>query len=256
MLAIFLSSRKQPKLYLFQMDSSLFESDIATRRTFQSAQVLTMILHAFSTLLILSHGITHVAAQGSGQNSLRGLQDASRRLANDLPWSGPALDIGVAGLTQTLPPIDTTGAATVLISVDLSIQGALEAAAGSQQDTLKIYYKVDTNPEVLWKAIVGGNFLAQESVTVPAGNQLTLRVDGKTSHSSEIYFLRNFQVTTGGDPEPSPVAAPVSIPVAAPVSTPVPTPVSIPVAAPVPAPVPTPPVAPSPQVCGVPKVSK
>ena len=203
------------------------------------------------------------------ENALRGSSqhepdNRRRHLANDLPWNGPALiSIGIVGLSQTFPPIDTSGAGTVMISVNLSAGGVLEASGGSV-DTLKIYYQVDANPEVLWKDIKGSNFLAQESVVVPTpGNVLTLRVNGKTSHSSETYYLSNFQVvdpSTGPMPPPSPVAdVPVPSPTVAPLpspvvaAVPVPTPIAAPVSSPVAAaPVPTLPTVPA--VCSVPKV--
>ena len=200
-----------------------------------------------STLLLLYSCLTRASAKQHQDSSLRGPEN-HRRLANDLPWIGPNLSIGVAGLSQTLPPIVTSGASTILISVNLSVGGTLEAT-GSSVDTLKIYYQVDTNPEVLWKDIKGANFLAQESVAVPAGNNLILRVDGKTSHSSETYYLSNFRVVDPLAPTPSPVATPVPI-------APIPSPSQI--AAPVPSPTvsPVPIVPTTPGVCSVPKVRK
>ena len=178
-------------------------------------------MRILTTFLLLSSGSASASAQPHFDGSLRGRHGAARQLMNALPWIGPNLNVGVAGLNATLPLIDTTGAGNVSIWVDISVENRLEAEPGAKQDVLKIYYTVDSQSEVLWKDIVGENFMAQESVSFPAGSQLTLRVDGKTSYSSEIYLLRNFQVTAGEPRVPAPIASPVTSPAGTPVATPV-----------------------------------
>ena len=225
-----------------------------------------------STLLLLYSCSTRASTKQNQASSLRGPEN-HRRLANDLPWIGPNLSIGRAGLSKTLPPAVTAGASTVMITVNLSAVGVMEAS-GTGVDNLKIYYKIDENPEVLWKDIKGANFLVQESVTVPAGNLLTLRVNGKTTESSEIYYLSNFRVVdpnglvsmpspvsapvpTAPIPSPSQVTAPVQSPNVAPLPTaPIPSPSQV--TAPVPSPnvAPVPIIPTTPAVCSVPKVRK
>ena len=199
-------------------------------------------MRVVSALFLLSSCFFTCATARSHRYSsaLRG-RGNRRRLANanDLPWIAPSFSIGEAGLAQTLPSIDTSGAVTVLASVSLSAAGTLESS-GDGMDTMQIYYKVDTNPEVLWKNITGADFLAQESISIPAGNQLTLRLEGRTSHAAEVYFLSNFQVFDPDTPlsTKSPVAAPLpsQVATAEPTATPSPTALAVP------------------QVCGVPKV--
>ena len=188
------------------------------------------IMQILTTFLLLSSGLACASVQPHYDGSLRGRHGVARQLMNALPWIGPNLDVGVAGLNTTLPLIDTTGAGNVSIWVDISVENRLEAEPGARQDVLKIYYKVDSQPEVLWKDIVGEN-VAEESVSFPAGSQLSLRVDGKTSYSSEIYLLRNFQVTAGEPRVTTPVASPAAgTPVATPVAAPTLNPPQVPTA--------------------------
>ena len=185
--------------------------------------IVTNNTRVFCTLILLCNGLINAAADAQQKvGSLRG-NGAARQLAQNLPWSGSDLIIGIAGLNQTFSSIDTTGAGNITISVDLSAEGRLEEEAGAKQDTLKLYYKIDANPEVLWKDIVGDTFSAQESVTFLAGSELTLRAAGKTSSDTEFYHLRNFRVNEGGPSLPSPVAVP------SPVAPSVPSPVAAPI---------------------------
>ena len=191
--------------------------------------VANTTMRVFCTLILLCCNLPNAASQVQyKEGSLRrGNGAAARRLANNLPWTGPSVDIGIAGLDQTFPSIGTSGAGTITISLDLSTDDNLEEDGG-KKDTLQLYYKVDTNPEVLWKDIAGDTFNAQESVTFLAGNELTLRVAGKTTYDEEFYLLRNFRVYAGEASVPSPVAVPTS-PVAVPSPVAAPTPSTPPV---------------------------
>jgi len=166
-----------------------------------------------SVLLLLSTSC--IRTDALEESPLRG-----RNLLETLPWTAPNLNVGVDGLDQVLPAIDTTGAGTVKISVDLSNTGSLEDSSTQEnkRDAVQAFYRVDSGPEVLWLDADGANFSPQESVLVPAGAQLTLRVKGKTSYAGEVYQFRNFKVTKDG----ASAAAPVSNPVPVPVSNPVP----------------------------------
>ena len=107
--------------------------------------IVTNNTRVFCTLILLCNGLINAAADAQQKvGSLRG-NGAARQLAQNLPWSGSDLIIGIAGLNQTFSSIDTTGAGDITISVDLSAEGRLEEEAGAKQDTLKLYYKIDAN---------------------------------------------------------------------------------------------------------------
>jgi hypothetical protein len=115
-----------------------------------------------------------------------------------VPWNGPAYDIGVAGRIDT-QTIDTACVGDVTISMTISHLGKLESS-GATLDFLRVYYQIDGGSEVLWLNIVGEQYISAPKVTVASGSVLTIRTDGKTTHSSELYQIRAFLVSAAQVP--------------------------------------------------------
>jgi len=110
----------------------------------------------------------------------------------NVPWIGPDYNIGVAGLSD-VQIIDTSCAGDVTMSMSINHLGSLETS-GSALDTLQVFYQIDSNLEQVWLNIQGDQYSNTAEITVASGAQLTIRVVGDTSASSEVYLIRNFGV--------------------------------------------------------------
>ena len=177
---------------------------------------ITKILIATCCLIQASVGAVRLGSM-SRHNLRKELTDRNLQGGNALPWTGPDYDIGITGLDQS-HVINTSGSGDVLISMDISHLGTLEAS-GTSKDTLQVYFKVDSNPEQLWLDIAGEQYSSPAKKTVASGSQLTIRVVGKTTFNNEFYQIRGFTVTKVTAAPTAPVPAPTA-PVPAPVMPP------------------------------------
>jgi hypothetical protein len=106
---------------------------------------------------------------------------------------GPNYDIGILGLNNILT-IGSTCGNNVRVSLSISHIGILEGS-GSGLDVLKVYYTIGSSPEVTWLNIAGSQYNTQNQIDLNTnGAMLSLRIEGKTTHSSEVYSIRNVQV--------------------------------------------------------------
>jgi len=116
----------------------------------------------------------------------------------EVPFTGPDYNIGVSGLDVT-ETIDTSCVGDVTVRMIISHSGRLEAS-GVSLDFLNTYIMIDSNPFESWLEIVGDQYTATNEITVATGEQLKIRTFGDTSHSSEQYQIRNFEVFPAAPP--------------------------------------------------------
>jgi len=118
-----------------------------------------------------------------------------------LPMSGPNYDIGEFGLEATETFDTSCASGSIQVSLTIGHNGTLENL-GTSLDTLKIFYKIDNAPEVLWIDVKGQDYPINPTRTVLAGSALTLRVSGDTTHFTETYTVSNVLITEAA---PAPV---------------------------------------------------
>ena len=99
------------------------------------------------------------------------------------------------GNSNYLETIDTSCSEDVIISLGgISHTGSLEEN-GNGRDSLQVYYTIDDGGEVLGLEIVGDQYsITEEIIVASSGDLLTIRVTGKTTHSSESYQISTLEV--------------------------------------------------------------
>jgi len=148
---------------------------------------MKIVATLFATCCLIQASVASVR-RGSMSRLNRNLQGE-----NVVPWSGPDMNFGING-HEEIAIINTSGSGSVLIYMDISHLGSLEAS-GSSKDTLLVFFKVDNDPEELWLDVAGDKYSSPAQKTVAAGSQLTIRTVGDTSYIDEVYQIRNFAVT-------------------------------------------------------------
>jgi len=154
----------------------------------------------------------------------------------ELPWTGPDYDVSTNAVFAS-EVIDTSCIdGDVVLSLELSHTGSLENSGGSK-DTLQVHYSVGGDGlQELWLDVAGDLYTSNgpSEITVAAGDQLTIWIAGRTTHSSETYQIRKFTVKEAPTREPTvtPTHYPTGSPTVSPKPTSQPVPTTTPSAAP------------------------
>lgn len=73
---------------------------------------------------------------------------------------------------------------------------------------MKVFYKIDDGPEILWLDVIGEDYPQLPQITLPIGDHLLLRTTGSTSRKGETYKVRELNVEEVTVLSPSPIADP------------------------------------------------